>query len=1759
MQRKFQHTFTKSKMNQDLDARLLSADEYREGVNISVSRAEADDVGALENILGNSLLSNLNSTSDFITQIVGWFFNQDTNKVYIFDTSYQDNSIDQISDFCPVGTQNRIIVVNLDSEVFTTIVKGRFLNFSWNSMINDIVILEDLMFWTDNRNQPRMINIATAESDTNYYFNEDHISVAKYNPYKPIALKSEFNPRAWFFPYDMSQKQVGQNWNSIYNFFILDPVYEPTKEYQIANGTSVNEAKDSNTVASLRNNIGCQGYLKSETTTGSNEFELYEFRVAATSISKLADRNGQKLLNALIVFVDRDLTGKTPVTNPLTPAATSDISPLFFVDQTSKNVSSPWLRENQFKLTVSSVSPNTGTDKKIYYAPIAGGDAYGSWYQNALYNLGSAVPYYSLNKGGGSGQISKGVYELLNHFPKNIPSSGGPLNPDSSIGYIRVMHPKLDNLKYYVVTAASDPGTSASVTPSLAIWFKIRELTSFVNGTLSDFIDPTSLGIVANDQLSFYWPNSFYDYEFPGDPNFLEDKFVRFSYRFKFDDGQYSLIAPFTQETFIPKQKGYFLKDIGEREYNENTLELVNNTFIPQEDLTGERTINNFMENEVTNVVLNILLEYKVNELAVKLKVDEIDILYKDASTNNINVIDTIPITDESITTNSTKTFQYTYQSKSPIKTLRSAETTRVYDLAPVRAKTLSASGNRIIYGNFFDKHTSPEGLGYFVCANQKMTPGSITQSKDVIIGTPKNNVSPYLPNTFANVAYPNHSLKQNRTYQVGLILQDRYGRSSDVILSKFSKTNFTLRDGVYKDDPLVFFGSTFFHDYLDSVQNPFTPENEILTSNKLYSGIVNWPGDSLKMLFTEELPRTISYANGYPGLYEDPFTSAPMISAPIVDSTSSVSYIELPAGFTDNVQPGMQIQWATSATDSTIKTLLVKSVIINATYTGAGTAGDPYNYFNRIELTDKDGKYVALSQLPPLNVPGSNPVIKTPMQFIEAGNPLGWYSYKVVVKQLEQDYYNVFLPSLLSGTPVVKPFKLKCSAAASSNIFTVDPIGTMEFLTFPLVRGMKLKADIKNTSGVTATYVLYISNILNYTQFETTQIIFIPYTGSGTPPVGGEPATNVNFEFSTSSSIGILNTTTLITDNANKVPPALEEASPVQQNFATSNVELIPRFAFSNKWARTNNIYNEYDNFNVANTASLPIFPGKQTLKVQSIGNFESLFARGTYFGLYNADTDPPSAVIEDKFNLGQNSNLVKPANEAPMVAACYETTPVKSDLEIYYESSTSGTVKELNQLVRDNLVIPSFLRNSTTGQVLASVNIDENLDFSAGGILANFNIIDQDGNILNYLQAEGFSISTTQYSNGTAINPAPFTVERTNNANSDEYSLKATETNPLYSSDQSGLNFISFNINFTFLQFNVLPIVYQIPLNGTVQNAPPDKSFAGQGQSAFVDPDGLTYYFWNAEGSNPPPKKLNTDVESGDPYKYLETGWNNFNGLNTSLSKCTNGSDDNNVNAGAELAWTLWVSFDLGSTYRNITAEPISGFGLSLGTVSGQLYNIARVINIGTFSGSYLGAQATPFTAQIRATDQGGNGITTIVSEFKFVVVDQPVVLKQFNATNATSPNLGIADPDNIPYRQSAAGGGQTWYIDSVIQGNTTRQFSNGVNNWLSSIPYATPSKPSAAFMQSLGYPSPYNQYNLNGIGVNMVGEIITQQGEFKITSNGNNYAQGDVVFTALKQTVVQTPGSPMEITTTVSAGGALNAYYVVSKSLQGETPPA
>ena len=51
------HTFSSGKMNKDLDERLVPNGEYRDAMNIQLSTSEGSDIGAVQNILGNNLVS----------------------------------------------------------------------------------------------------------------------------------------------------------------------------------------------------------------------------------------------------------------------------------------------------------------------------------------------------------------------------------------------------------------------------------------------------------------------------------------------------------------------------------------------------------------------------------------------------------------------------------------------------------------------------------------------------------------------------------------------------------------------------------------------------------------------------------------------------------------------------------------------------------------------------------------------------------------------------------------------------------------------------------------------------------------------------------------------------------------------------------------------------------------------------------------------------------------------------------------------------------------------------------------------------------------------------------------------------------------------------------------------------------------------------------------------------------------------------------------------------------------------------------------------------------------------------------------------------------------------------------------------------------------------------------------------------------------------------------------------------------------------
>jgi len=746
------NAFIKSKMNKDLDSRLLPSGEYRDGQNVQVSKSEGEDVGALENAIGNVLAIDFNALQPAAVNLktIGLLSDTNSSNIYIFLTNNTG------SDY-GLGSSNYIYSYNSNGNLATLLCEGAFLNFSQLNPIYGINLLEDLLFWTDNRNQPRVLNVETATSPPGFYDSEDLISVAKYNPYEAI------------------------------NFYTPSP---------------------------------------SSTTGGYNT--------------------------------------------------------------TMKDV------VNEF-------------------------------------------------------------------IPKNFNGGGNVRNP-------------------------------------------------------------------------------FFLSDYAGDPDYLKDKFVCFSYRFKFKNGEYSIMAPFSQEAFIPKQDGYFLSG--------------------DEDDAYRSTIVRFMENKVNNITLNIPLPYNTNEIASKLQVSEIEILYKESDSLNVKILDSI--LESTFNQFPGLQFEYDYQSRKPYRTLPESETIRVYDKVPVKALGQEVISNRIVYSNFQNKHTPPPTIAYDV---------AVTNKSDF-------NVNPALSKagwSTSIVEYPEHTLKQNRNYQVGFILSDKYGRQSTTILSAVTGLGEIIDGVLYK-------GSTIYHDYQEEPTN--------ITNN--------WPGDSLKILINDPITSNKNLETGEPGLYNGDITSS---------------------------------------------------------------------------------EY----------------------------NPLGWYSYKIVVKQTEQEYYNVYLPGILNGYPNI--------ARAATTL--PDPENQIAHIT-------------------------------------------------------------------------------LLGDNINKVPRNLTEVGPEQKQYG-SEVELFGRVT---------------PDTNVAPSFTKPYYPKTNFQTVVNISEQNNLFDNGgplvEYKTVYQTESNPYIARLSQNnvnpFGVGPLARPIGSLQNAPIATAyntvlgVFETSPVISLLDIFYETSTTGLISDLNLLAENQVSASGFNNFNST-----------------------------------------------------------------------------------------------------------------------------------------------------------------------------------------------------------------------------------------------------------------------------------------------------------------------------------------------------------------------------------------------------------------------------------------------------------------------------
>jgi len=198
----------------------------------------------------------------------------------------------------------------------------------------------------------------------------------------------------------------------------------------------------------------------------------------------------------------------------------------------------------------------------------------------------------------------------------------------------------------------------------------------------------------------------------------FEDKFCRFAYRYKYNDGEYSPMSPWSEIAFQPKN--FDFKSVNG--YNEG------------------------MVNQVKEIHLSGITDY-----ATQLDITSVEVLFRDTSSTNVYIVKDI-----------TKGFDPEWSSGSLLvnseimhELVPANQTLRIWDNVPKQAKAQEIIGNRLVYGNY-------------------------TQGYDLSFKPSIEHSIKSIPISAVNT--PNKSIKSARSYKVGVAFEDKYGRQTPVV-----------------------------------------------------------------------------------------------------------------------------------------------------------------------------------------------------------------------------------------------------------------------------------------------------------------------------------------------------------------------------------------------------------------------------------------------------------------------------------------------------------------------------------------------------------------------------------------------------------------------------------------------------------------------------------------------------------------------------------------------------------------------------------------------------------------------------------------------------------------------------------------------------------------------------------------------------------------------------------------------------------------
>ena len=199
-------------------------------------------------------------------------------------------------------------------------------------------------------------------------------------------------------------------------------------------------------------------------------------------------------------------------------------------------------------------------------------------------------------------------------------------------------------------------------------------------------------------------------------------KFPRFAFRYKYDDGEYSSFSPFSEIAFLP---GSYSLDA--------------------QDGYNLSMVNNLSKIEITNAF--------GSELNVPANVKCIDILYKSTDSPSVYLVKTLE-RDSSPEWISKANISITTEMINQI--IPDDQILRAWDNVPRLAKAQEVIGNRLVYGNYVQGYNIP----FKPLIEQSIISKYIGNSDDTL----------------------DKSLKSLRSYRLGIVFGDKYGRETPVV-----------------------------------------------------------------------------------------------------------------------------------------------------------------------------------------------------------------------------------------------------------------------------------------------------------------------------------------------------------------------------------------------------------------------------------------------------------------------------------------------------------------------------------------------------------------------------------------------------------------------------------------------------------------------------------------------------------------------------------------------------------------------------------------------------------------------------------------------------------------------------------------------------------------------------------------------------------------------------------------------------------------